>query len=326
VAVGECLLRPEARRARPDVWYDLASLTKPLAVTTLVLTEVRDGGLAMDTAAGEVLSELRSAPIGAATVQQLLTHTSGLPAWRPLYALDPDPEAVLEVIAALELEAEPGARVLYSCLDFVLIGRLLERLSGTTLDALFDTTVAAPLDLQRELGFCAAGRGVRIAGGAARPAAEIDLVTSLGLDPGTIPGWEPGDPDDGNARLLHDVAGNAGLFGTARGVWSLAREYLPGGRLLSAAEIRLATTVASSGAGDARALGWQIATAPGCSAGRALSARSFGHTGFTGTSVWVDPKRDAVFVLLTNRHHPGHRGIALHPLRRTFHSLAARSL
>jgi len=133
-------------------------------------------------------------------------------------------------------------------------------------------------------------------------------------------------PDDGNARFLGGVAGNAGLFGSARGVSLLAAEYLPGGgRLLTSEEAELATTSATGGLEQERGFGWQLASTSGCSAGAGLSPRSFGHTGFTGVSVWADPSTRGVFVLLTNRNHPEQREIDLHPLRRRFHVLAGRT-
>jgi CubicO group peptidase (beta-lactamase class C family) len=133
--------------------------------------------------------------------------------------------------------------------------------------------------------------------------------------------------DDGNARGLGGVAGNAGLFGTAAAVARLASEYLPGGgELLTAEEAALATRSHTRGLGQERGLGWQLAATPGCSAGPALPPEAFGHTGFAGTSVWVDPGARTAFVLLANRLHPGGRTPDLHPLRRRFHCLASRTL
>ena len=153
------------------------------------------------------------------------------------------------------------------------------------------------------------------------------MTTDLGYDPRWIPPLAPGNPDDGNARFLGGVAGNAGLFGTARGVAILASEFLPGGgALLSADEAAAATSLRTTGLEEARSWGWQLASTSGCSAGEALSEGSFGHTGFTGVSVWCDPVTRGVFVLLTNRNHPSQRGNDLHPLRRRFHALAAESL
>jgi CubicO group peptidase (beta-lactamase class C family) len=133
--------------------------------------------------------------------------------------------------------------------------------------------------------------------------------------------------DDGNARGLGGAAGNAGLFGTAAAVARLAAEYLPGGGvLLTAEEAAFATACRTEGLEQARGLGWQLAASPGCSAGPSLAAEAFGHTGFSGVSVWVDPSSRAALVLLGNRLHPGGRTADLHPMRRRYHTLAIDAL
>jgi len=133
--------------------------------------------------------------------------------------------------------------------------------------------------------------------------------------------------DDGNTRGLGGAAGNAGLFGTAAAVAALASEYLPGGgELVTGEEASLATAALTPGLEQLRGIGWQLAATPGCSAGPALAGSSFGHTGFSGTSAWVDAEAGAVLVLLANRLHPGGRTPDLHPLRRRFHALAVAAL
>jgi CubicO group peptidase (beta-lactamase class C family) len=313
--------------AGPQTWYDLASLTKPLVVATLCEIAFTQGRLAPETWVGEVLPGAENRPLGRATVGQLLSHASGLPAWRPLYALASTPAQVVPAILELELEAPPGERVLYSCLDFIVLGRVLERVFRRPLAACFDELVVRPLGLAGRLGFLPNPADRPLAGGAGRPIAEWRMTSELGHDPRVVPPVAPGLPDDGNARFLGGVAGNAGLFGTAEGVWRLATEWLPGqGRLLDPAGVARATSRVAGGPGDVRGFGWQLAASAGCSAGSSLDAAAFGHTGFTGTSLWVDPGRRAVLVLLANRHHPGHRDVDLHPLRRRFHALAVREL
>lgn len=328
--VGHSRLLPEAVPASPDTWYDLASLTKPLVTGTLTLLAVRDGTIAMTTTVGDVLAEASDRAIGAATVWQLLAHAAGLPGWRPIYALAPGPDDVIDVIVDLELERDPGAGVEYSCPGFVLLGGLLERVLGQPLVDAFETRVAAPLGLGGSIGFRPDPSVQQIAGGAAEAGVEHRLCAEMGVSTSAIPAVGPHLPDDGNARFLTGVAGNAGLFGTAPGVFRLASQYLVGAsQLLSPDEIALATARATGGEDpgeQVRALGWQLAASPDCSAGPALGGAAFGHTGFTGTSVWVDPDREAIFVLLANRHHPNHHEVDLHPLRRRFHAVAASEI
>jgi CubicO group peptidase (beta-lactamase class C family) len=326
-AVGHSLLRPRAVVAGRDTWFDLASLTKPLVVTTLCLIAIRRGELATATPVGEVLPEARSCALGRATIRQLLSHSSGLPAWRPLYAIAARPDEVVDAILQIPLEAEPGAVVVYSCLDFILLGVILERVFGEPLARAFDRLVLQPLRLQDELGFRPDPAQRRVAGGAASATVEREMTIEHGYGPDRVPPSVSCAPDDGNARFLGGVAGNAGLFGTGQGVYALAAEYLPGGgRLLGSDDVSVATAVATRASGQIRGLGWQLASTPGCSAGPALSRAAVGHTGFTGTSVWVDPERRLTLVLLTNRHHPAPRAIDLHPLRRRFHALAVQDL
>jgi CubicO group peptidase (beta-lactamase class C family) len=321
---GHARLAPSLDPATDDTWYDLASLTKPLVTGTLVLLAARERAISLDSTVGEILSAAAGRRIGKASIRQLLGHSSGLPAWAPLYALADGPRGVVEAVLALEPIRWPDQQVEYSCPGFILLGAILERVFGQPLDAAFRERVVEPLGLGESLGFRPHPTRRPIAGGAIEPAVERRLCAERGVDPSAIPAVAAGLPDDGNARFLGGVAGNAGLFGTAAGVHRLASQYLRSvSQLLQQNEIASATAiVAAADGGQVRGLGWQLASSPGCAAGPSLAATAFGHTGFTGTSVWVDPRRQAVFVLLANRHHPGHHEVDLHPLRRRFHALA----
>ena len=325
--VGNASLVPDVTAMEPAAWFDLASLTKPLVTTTLSLLAFRSGMLQLETPVGQILGETRGATIADLSVFSLLTHTSGLPSWLPLYCLaEGNAEALHGRLRDVEFEAAPGSRVIYSCVGFIVLGLMLERIAGESLADLFDTEVTGPLGLENELAFPPLQEGRPMVGFAAQAGTEERLVREAGQDQCWLPETGSGLPDDGNARFLGGAAGNAGLFGTAAGVSTLAAEFLPGGGdLLSAEEAQLATTDHTSELEQRRGLGWQLAATPGCSAGPALPPQAFGHTGFTGVSVWVDPVSRVTYSLLCNRLHPGHRGTDLHPLRRRFHALARRS-
>ena len=326
VVVGSARLFPVREPASDRTWFDLASLTKPLVTTTLALLAFRERLLRIQTKVGEVLREVRGTDVGDLEIGQLLTHTSGLPAWLPLYCLaEGDPDRLAERLGSVRLALPPGRRVVYSCVGFVILGMMLERSFGLPLASIFQDRVTGKLGIEDELGFSPDSVTHSLSGGAASPVVEERLVTDLGFDRRWIPPMAPGLPDDGNARFLGGAAGNAGLFGTAAGVFLLAREFL-GGTLFDAEEIEIATTLSTAGLEQARGLGWQIASSTGCSAGPSLSPEAFGHTGFSGVSVWIDPKIEGVFVLLTNRNHPAQRENDLHPFRRRFHTLARESL
>jgi CubicO group peptidase (beta-lactamase class C family) len=309
-----------------DLLFDLASLTKPLAVTTLLLLARRDG-LALETPLVEVLPEFDGSAWGGVTLAQCAAHVAGFPAWAPLYALgERSREGYLASLARIAPLAPPGRSVVYSSLDFIALGFALERCGGTDLATLFRDHVAAPLGIGEEILF-APSHELTAAGGERRWFVETRMLAERGL-PGEPPPRLEGaiSVDDGNARGLGGIAGNAGLFGSAAAVAQLAAEFLPGGGvLLGAEEAALATRCWTEGLESARGLGWQLAASPGCSAGPALSAAALGHVGFTGTSAWVEPETRTVMVLLGNRLHPGGRTPELHPLRRRFHALALRS-
>jgi CubicO group peptidase (beta-lactamase class C family) len=297
-------------------------------ITTLCLLAFRETHLKPQTRVGEVLAEADGRPAADLTIHQLLVHTSGLPAWRPVYALAAgDPERALPALLAVDLERSPGESVMYSCLGFQMLGFILTRVLGAPLERSFTDRVLEPLGLTHGLGFRPDPATRPVVPGACCPSVEERLTAEEGLDPDHVPALAEDLPDDGNARFLAGVAGNAGLFGTAHGVLSLASQFLRGpGRLLSVRESGLSTRCHTPGQEQARGFGWQLAATSGCSAGPALPQEAFGHTGFTGPSVWVDPSSSTVLVLLAHRHHPVHREVDMHPLRRRFHSLVMEGL
>jgi CubicO group peptidase (beta-lactamase class C family) len=316
---------PERAEVSEKTWFDLASLTKPLVTTTLTLLAIRSRVLAATTRVGEVLDEVRETDVGDLEVLQLLTHTAGLPSWLPLYCLaEGRPDLLVPRLGEVGLEGRPGSRVVYSCVGFIILGLMLARVADEELDTLFQREVLSVVGLEGELGFKPDLATQSLIGYAPLPEVERWLVKDLGFDQRWIPPTGQSLPDDGNARFLGGIAGNAGLFGTARGVVALASEYLPGGgSLLSSEEAAEATALQTQGLEQGRGWGWQLASTSGCSAGEALSGAAFGHTGFTGVSVWCEPVTRIVYTLLTNRNHPAQRENDLHPLRRTFHRLVA---
>jgi CubicO group peptidase (beta-lactamase class C family) len=324
-ALGYSRVLPERVEVSGETWFDLASLTKPLVTTTLTVLAFRSRTMAPTTRVGEVLTEARENEVGEVEVRHLLTHTAGLPAWLPLYCLaEGRRDLLVSRLAEMHLQAAPGEQVVYSCVGFVILGLMLERISDQDLGSLFRRDVLKVVGLEDQFGFHPDPAIQSLAGGAVKPAAETRLINIRIFDQRWLPATGHHLPDDGNARFLGGVAGNAGLFGTARGVVVLASEYLPGGgSLLSSAEAAEAITPRTKGLAQGRAWGWQLASTPGCSAAPGFSKASFGHTGFTGVSVWCDPGTRNVSALLTNRNHPAQRENDLHPLRRRFHCLAS---
>ncbi len=369
-ALGQAVVEPERIAATTDTIYDLASLTKPL-VTTLVATIFAARGLLdLDAPLAAYLSEFDAQKANHKfTLKQLLTHTSGLPAWAALYNRVTARDGVVSAIARLADEAGSGETeppVVYSDLNFILLGFLLERLSGQRFDALAQREIFEPLALKRtmfnpprqrirEVASTEHGRLHERAtvesqlSNERERLAEADALSERQRIPSPLHPFTPsplhhfttspslpeshhpftpsqtwGEVHDGNAYFLDGVAGHAGLFSTAREVFWLANQFLPASRLLKPEWLTLFTTNFTRGRGDARSIGWLLAATPDCSAAATFAPTAFGHTGFTGTSVWIDPTRARAFVLLTNRVHPKIGSIDMKPIRREFNTLANR--
>ncbi len=308
---GEAAVEPERVPLESGTLFDLASLTKPLAISAL-LRHALGRGLSLEDAPGRYLSEWKRTRYEGITLETLLTHTSGLPAWYPLYARGEGAASYRRTLSQLELESPPGRTVTYSDLGFLLLGDILEVFFGAPLESTFAELVAWP-----------SGSRARYLPEPGQPCAatekgdrfERDMTSSRGLAySGFRNGVVWGEVHDGNACHRGGVAGHAGLFGTAGDVWILSRLWLEP----EAEPFRLDRTPEGS---EARGLGWQGRRGAG-SAIPEFSVGAFGHTGFTGTSVWLDPARDRILVLLTNRIHPRVGRESFHPVRHRFHRAA----
>jgi len=342
--------------------YDLASLTKVVATTAAVMELVEQGRLELDARVSDYLPQFadtapapwtvsdveqpdaphgpllaRDAPI---TVRHLLTHTAGLPAWRPFFRERCGSDDYVQAIAELPLESMPGERREYSDPGVILLGRIVEAVSGEPLDAFVRRAVFRPAGMAAT-GFRPAGeppvapaapgcRHAQAAGwAAARSVAptERDTTYRRALVRGHV--------HDENAYAMGGVAGHAGLFSSASDLAVFAQTLLdrgvaPGGtRVFDAATVDAftrpgAARVAAATHDDQR-LGWH-GRGLGSSAGDLMSARAFGHTGFTGTSIWIDPERELFVVLLTNRVNPTRERGGHTVLRRAVHDAIGRAI
>ncbi len=271
--------------------YDLASLTKVVATTTSAMILEESGKLDLSRPVHDYVPELDALDKAAITVQMLLTHTGGFEAYAPLYRQARGRGAYLHEINARPLVSPPGTQVLYSDWDMVLLQAVIERLAGMSLDNFADGHIFNPLGMA-DTRFVpdTSDRALR---------RRIAPTAADELRGGPL----QGTVHDANAWAIGGVSGHAGLFSTARDLAVFAQMLLDGGtygavRVVSAPTI--ARWTSRQGTGKSRALGWDI-PAPGSSAGRYFSPRSFGHTGFTGTSLWIDPERGLFVVLLMNR-------------------------
>jgi CubicO group peptidase (beta-lactamase class C family) len=348
-ALGLAVVEPEHIPVTLDTIYDFASLTKPLVTALLVVRLAERGLLDMNAPLSSYLTEFNDKDKREITLTRLLTHTSGLPNWRPLYLEAENRAGVPAAIARILLEPQPNqaqTEVIYSDLNYVLLGFVLERVTGERLDILAEQEIFDPLGLKRTmfnpphqllLEIAATERGQEfefanaIADAKTRSWGESAAVASRYNRVGVSEArWRKhmiwGEVHDGNAHFMGGVAGHAGLFSTAREAFQIANQFLPGSQLLKAESLGLFTGNLTPGCDTSRSLAWILAETADCSAGPALPPTAFGHNGFTGTSIWIDPHKRRVFILLTNRVHPRVDAIDMREIRRRFNALAVETV
>jgi CubicO group peptidase (beta-lactamase class C family) len=326
-AFGRLSDEPGAPETRVDTLYDLASLTKVVVTTTVAMTLVDEGRLDLDARVHAFFPSFTGGAKDGVTIRQLLTHTGGLLWWAPLYKELWGEAAYVDRIASMDLDYEPGTKSAYSDLGIILLGDILERCGAAPLDELARRRVLEPLAMRDTMY---------------RPPMELlPRIAPTENDP-----WRGrllrGEVHDENAFALGGVAPHAGLFSTASDLSHLAQMLLDGGtyegrRIVSRATVELFTERAGV-PGTTRALGWDTPTdesgrrssVPGqpgySSAGSLFSARSFGHTGFTGTSIWMDPERGLYLILLTNRVNPTRERTGVAAVRARVADAVARAL
>jgi CubicO group peptidase (beta-lactamase class C family) len=323
-AYGGLTYDPDAQAASLETLYDLASLTKVISTTTIAMRLVEDGRLRLTDRLARYLPEWQGRDRSAVTVRHLLAHSAGLAAWRPLFQTCAGRDQFQSAICRLRLDYLPGTSALYSDLGFILLGFLLADAGSAPLDAQFDR-------IYRGLAHDSASALADSTGAAARPsplhlgflppAAWSQWVAPTEVDP-----WRGrllvGEVHDENCWALGGAAGHAGLFGTAPGVGAFARALLSarlgrGGPLARSGTLEVFTTKQPD-PGSSRALGWDTML-PTSSCGTRMSAAAFGHTGFTGTSLWLDPAAGLYVVLLSNRIHPTRSGDSIGRVRSAVH-------
>lgn len=343
------------RPMTPETIFDLASVTKPLVGATLTLALVDRGVISLDDEITTVLPELEKAKRKGVTFRRILSHTSGLPGWRPLYAWSKDRDEIPAVIDRLGLATDPGSRFEYSDLGFVVLGLALERVTGRGLAEMASELVFEPLGMTRTR-YLPSGPSDGFAVTEEGNAFEKRMADWAGMEfSGWRNGFHPGEVNDGNAHYaLAGVSAHAGAFSDASDLGLYGEMWLGAlagkdSRVLSTAIARLATSEQAPH-GARRGLGWDLMKTGGPTlqelsradagffppaatpwiprpSGELFSVSSFGHTGFTGTSIWIDPERELVAVLLTNATHPRvDPGKPVNALRARFHNVVVAAV
>ena len=332
-AVGLAATVPLPEPVSHNTIYDLASLTKPLATATAILCLVQEGRLGLDVAVQDYLPELQARPVGGATLAHLLTHSSGLPAWRPFYERVAEQDKlrpgflgsqaakdyVLQLIGAEALAAPIETQAVYSDLGFMLLGLLVERLACRSLAQFVRERIYGPINAAPLCFLPTRGGSAPVV---------VETIAPTENDP-----WRGrmlrGEVHDENAHALGGIAGHAGLFGTAAAVLAVSGCWLDAVKgkpsLLQSDLARRFTSRQELVPGSSWCLGWDSPSPPS-SSGTKFSPRSFGHLGYTGTSLWVDPERELEVVLLSNRVHPTRKNDKIREFRPKIHDIIYQEL
>ena len=324
--VGRLSYAKDATQVQSNTIYDLASITKVVATTTAAMLLVDRGLLELDRPVGHYLEEF-TRPFDIAidplwlsrndvTVRHLLAHTSGLPAYERFFLNARNKSHMLEESFALPLEDLPGRKTVYSDIGFILLGEILELVAKQPLDVFFQTEIASSLAMA-DTQFNP-------------PTAILGRIAPTEQDETFRKRLIRGEVHDENAWVMEGVAGHSGLFGTAEDLSLFCRMMLCEGKIsdkqfLQLSTIREFTKYYPAEQGAPRGLGWDKPSEPSAS-GRYFSASSYGHLGYTGTSLWIDPEKDLFIILLTNRVHPSRENEMIKTIRPSVHDAVVEAM
>jgi len=313
-AVGRFTYDPDSPAVQPDTIYDLASVTKVVATTAIAMRMFERGDLDLDAPVASFRPEFAAgdARRKQVTIRMLLAHSSGLPAYVKLFETCRKRQELIDAAMRVPLAADPMTRAEYSDIGFILLGEILEQIADEPLDRFAQREVFGSLALTQTC-FCPP-QSLRLS----IPPTEDDKTFRHRVIQGEV--------NDENASVMGGVAGHAGVFAPAEDVARFAQCMLDGGApIFKPDTVELFTRREESPAGTSRALGWDTPSQPSQS-GQFFSPRSFGHLGYTGTSLWIDPERELAVVLLTNRTWPDRKSQAIKQIRPRFHDAVVDGL
>ncbi|HVM94183.1 MAG TPA: serine hydrolase domain-containing protein [Terriglobales bacterium] len=313
-ALGRFTYDPASSRVTTGSIFDVASVTKVVATTAMAMILYERGVLDLETPVIAIVPEFASDDRRRSdvTVHRLLTHSSGLPAYEKLFLRAQNRNDLLRLAFSTELALNPQTKAEYSDIGFIILGVALERLADEALDSFCQREIFGPLAMAHTTF-----NPAKILHGSIPPTADDRIFRHRVIQ---------GEVQDENAGVLGGVAGHAGLFSTAGDVALFAHSMLNGGYpILRPETVNLFTRRESAPQGTCRALGWDTPSSPSQS-GKYFGARSFGHLGYTGTSLWIDPDRQLSITLFTNRTWPDCQNQAIKQVRPTFHDAVVDAL
>lgn len=346
-ALGYAVVEPDKIEARIETIYDLASLTKVLVTGLLCAKLIESGEISLTDKISKYFSEFDSDEKREITIKNLLTHTSGFPAWKPFYLSENNlrrQEAkyigsydeklnkfILSEISETPLENPVNSKVVYSDFNFLFLGFLVESIYRESLYVISGLEIISRLGLTRTFIGELDSLRREIAASEHGNKYEKQTCLDLGYDVSNY-AWRDyqiwGEVHDGNCYFMNGVSGHAGLFSTARETFVIAQQFLPNQTtLLKPETCQLFRTNFTPDLNEARSIAFQLAETPESTASKALAKDSFGHLGFTGTSLWIEPETERIFILLTNRTHARPLPfVNINSTRRRFHESATAIL
>jgi serine-type D-Ala-D-Ala carboxypeptidase len=328
-ALGFAVVEPEKIEAKIDTIYDLASLTKPLVTGLLCAKLIETGKINLSDSISKFFPNFNAE----ITIQNLLTHSSGMIAWKPFYLISDSRFQIPDLIAEESIDAKPNQSIIYSDLNFLTLTFLLEKLYGKRLDEITTDEIFTPLNLQDTFYNPPKTLQKRISASEFGNEYEKQISIEKGFAD-RIPQsafrnhqiW--GEVHDGNCYFMNGVSGHAGLFSTAEETFKIAQQFLPKStQLLKSETCSLFRTNFTPNLNEARSIAFQLAATEKSTASESLAKDSFGHLGFAGTSLWIEPETERIFILLTNRTHAHEIPfVNINSVRRTFHEIATKQI
>jgi len=312
-AFGNYTYEENSKEVTTKTIYDLASLTKVIATTTAAMLCVDRKLFKLDDKVSKYIPEFASNKKGEITLKNLLLHNSGFPSWKKYWGVHDNPDEVLNDIYTSKLEYETGTKTVYSDLGIIVLGKVIEKVTGKSLDLFCKKEIFIPLEMNDTYFNPPDSLKYRIA------PTELDNYWRKKIIIGEV--------HDETAALLNGVSGHAGLFSTAEDIHKLLLTLLNKGKYKDKQLIQNSTVELFTRRFDksTRALGWDIKSPEGSSAGKLFNELSFGHTGFTGTSAWIDPLNKIIVVFLTNRVHPTRENNKINKIRPELHDAVIKA-
>ena len=322
---GNASVEPQIEKLKYNYIYDIASLTKPLITSLLTLILIENGDIREDSPVRKFLEGFSDD----IKITHLITHTSGIRAWYPLYLSEKNH---VNVIKGLKPEAKPGKKVIYSCLGYILLAEIVKKVTGRDFADAADEMIIKKLGLKNTFFKVPVERLSQCVPTERGNIYESSLATGEYPDLSGKYKWREnilrGEVNDGNSFFLGGDSGNAGLFSTADDIFKMSREFYPEfTTLLKPDTARKFWRNITPFKRSHRSFGFKLNSSFITSGGRSLSRKAIGHSGFTGTSIWMEPDSANVFILLTNRIHPVYDpGINFNSIRRKLHKLIKKDL